>query len=257
LNTWEIRGQQIAPFKEFCGQKSFVVKFCGQTELALSAAPKSQDCQFRPSTNPHQTSPIRQVTENPTSQAVGYFLPKQSFTLLESMRLQPKITFEQYRASYRLIAATKPKATKTRSWQECIVLAVVCLVLGLAPHFPPARTPAFTLYAVLILCWIFCKPLARRSQDRSLRRFYADEQAKLNDQVLTIDESGIACDQGNGQAKSHLTWQAFIRLVDVADAFVFLPSPNTFVRVPKETLTAADQELIRKWSSIVPNINAK
>jgi hypothetical protein len=188
---------------------------------------------------------------------VGYFFAKQSFTLLQSMRLQPKITFEQYRAIYQLIAAAKPKATKKRSWQECLVLAFVCLVLGLAPHFPPTRIPAFTLYAVLILCWIFCKPLARRSRDRSLKRFYADEQAKLNDQVLTIDESGISCNQADGQATSHLTWQAFTRLIDVPDAFVFLPSPNTFVRVPKETLTVADQELIRKWSSTVPTENAK
>ncbi|MGC1969250.1 MAG: YcxB family protein [Candidatus Acidiferrales bacterium] len=172
-------------------------------------------------------------------------------------RLQPTITFEQYRATYQLVAAAKPKMTEKRSWQECTVLAVACLVLGLAPHFPAARTPAFTLYAVLILCWVFCKPLARRSREKQLKRFYADEQARLNDQVLTIDESGISCDQGNGQATSHLTWQAFTRLIDVADAFVFLPSPNTFARVPKETLTPSDQELIRTWSSTVPHENAK
>jgi hypothetical protein len=175
--------------------------------------------------------------------------------LLQSMRLQPKITFEQYRAVYHLIAAAKPKTATNRPWWGWVVLAVGCLVLGLAPQFPPTRTPAFTLYAVLILCWILCKPLTKHYQDKYLRRFYAEEQAKLNDQALTIDESGISCDQGNGQATSHITWRAFTRLIDVADAFVFLPSPNTFIRVPKETLTVADQELIRRWSSTIPREN--
>jgi hypothetical protein len=139
-----------------------------------------------------------------------------------------------------------------RSWQEYVVLALICLLLGLAPQFHATRIPALTLYAALILCWAFSKPLARRSQEECLRRFYADEQVKLNDQVLTIDESGISCNQGDGQGVSHQTWQAFIHYIDMPDAFVFLPSPNTFVRVPKETLTPSEHHLIREWSSAIP-----
>jgi hypothetical protein len=94
--------------------------------------------------------------------------------------------------------------------------------------------------------------LIKRSQEKCLRRFYDEEQAKLNDQLLTIDESGIACNQGDGQAFSHHTWAAFIHHVDMPDAFLFLPSPNTFVRVPKTTLTTSEQDLVRGWSSTVP-----
>lgn len=171
------------------------------------------------------------------------------------MRLQPNITFEQFKAAYRVIEAAKPKVTRKRSWRYYVVLAIVCLVLGLAPHFPPARIPAFTLYAVLLFCWALSKPLARRSQEKQLKRFYSDEQAKLNDQVLTIDESGISCDQSNGQATSHLTWQAFIKRIDLPDAFVFLLSPNRFVRVPKEMLESSDHQLIWEWSSTIPTGN--
>jgi hypothetical protein len=167
------------------------------------------------------------------------------------MRLQPTITFEQYKATYRAVAAAKPKPVRKRSWQEYVILGIVCLALGIAPQFHAARIPVFTIYVALILCWGFSKPITRRSQDELLRRFYADEQAKLNDQVLTIDVSGISCNQGNGQATSHHTWQAFANYIDMPDAFIFLPSPNTFIRVPKETLTPSDHHLITEWSSSI------
>jgi hypothetical protein len=170
------------------------------------------------------------------------------------MRLRPTITFDQYKATFRVIAAAKPKVDHKRSWQYYLVLALVCLALGLAPHFPPTRIPAFTLYVALMLCWAFYKPLAKHSQEKCLRRFYDQEQAKLNDQILAIDETGISCNQGDGQAVSHQTWRAFILCIDTPDAFVFLPSPNTFVRVPKTTLTPSEQDLIRQWGLAVPRL---
>jgi hypothetical protein len=122
---------------------------------------------------------------------------------------------------------------------------------------PVARIPAFTIYAVMILCWIFSKPLAKRSQERCLKAIYAEEQETLNSLVLTIDESGISCDQVNGQATSHQTWQAFIKRIDMPDAFLFLLSPNSFIRVPKEILPSSDRELIWQWSSTVPGGNGR
>lgn len=172
------------------------------------------------------------------------------------MRFHPTITFEQYRNTCQAVAAAKPKKVRKRSWKEYMVVAVVCLALGLASQVPAARVPALTLFAVLILCRIFSKPLANRSQERCLRVIYSEEQETLNGQVLTIDESGISCDQANGQATSHQTWRALMRRIDMPDAFVFLPSPNSFVRVPKEMLPLSDRELIWQWSSTVPTPDA-
>jgi hypothetical protein len=168
------------------------------------------------------------------------------------MRFHPSITFEQYRNTCLAVKAAKAKRVQQRSWKGYVVLGIVCLVLGLARQVPVARVPAFTLYAAMILCWIFSKPLAKWSQDRCLRAIYSEEQGTLNEQVFTIDESGVSCDQINGQATSHKTWQAFIKRIDMPDAFVFLPSPNSFVRVPKEMLAPSDLELIWQWSSTVP-----
>jgi hypothetical protein len=169
------------------------------------------------------------------------------------MRFHPAITFEQYRNTCKAVASAKTKPFQHRSWKEYVVLGIVCLVLGLAPQVPVARVSAFTILAVMILCWISSKPIAKLSQERCLRGIYAEEQERLNHQVFTIDESGIFCDRVDGQATSFHRWQAFVKRIDMPDAFVFLPSPNSFFRVPKELLTSSDRELIWQWSSIVPN----
>ena len=168
------------------------------------------------------------------------------------MRFHPTITFEQYRDTCLAVTAAKAKQVQQRSWKEYVVLGIVCLVFGLAPQVPVARVPVFTIYAVMILCWIFSKPISKWSRERCLRAIYSEEQERLNQQVFTIDESGISCDQVNGQATSHHTWQAFVKRIDMPDAFVFLPSPNGFFRVPKALLTSSDRELIWQWSSTVP-----
>lgn len=165
------------------------------------------------------------------------------------MRLHPTMTFEQYKATYLALMAEKTKVKQNQSWKGYVSIALACLAIGLAPQLPAARTPVFSIFAVFILYSVACKPLARRAQEKCLKAIYDEEQAKLNDQVLTIDESGVSCDQSKGLATSHQTWPAFIKRIDTPDAFVFLPSPNTFLRIPKEHLTLADQQLILEWSS--------
>jgi len=168
------------------------------------------------------------------------------------MRILATITFAQYRDTIRAVVSAKDKRVQPRSWKENVALAIVGLALALALQVPVARAPVFTLFAVMILCWIFSKPIARRSQERCLKAIYSEERETLNGQVLTIDETGISCDRDHGQVSSHFAWQAFVKRIDMPDAFVFLQSPNSFVLVPKETLSSSDRELIWQWSSTVP-----
>ena len=168
------------------------------------------------------------------------------------MRFHPTITFEQYRDTCQAVAAAKPKGVRQRSWKGYVGLGIVCLAVGLSPQIPAARIPALTIFVTFALLWIISKPLGRRSQERCFRTMFSEEQELLNNQTLTVDESGIACDGCNGQATSHQTWQAFVKRIDMPDAFVFLPSPNSFIRVPKEILPSSDRELIWQWSSTVP-----
>lgn len=173
------------------------------------------------------------------------------------MRFQPATTFEQFRDTCQAITSAKTKSFRYRSWRENVLLGVVCLVIGLAAQVPVARVAALTLFAAMVLFWILSKPLGKRSRERCLRNLYAEEQSWLNEQVLTIDESGIASVHVNGLATSHHRWQAFIKRIDMPDAFVFLSSPNHFIRVPKDALSSFDRDNIWQWSSMVPTANGR
>jgi len=168
------------------------------------------------------------------------------------MELRPQISFEQYEAVIGILSASKLKAVQGNSWLNYFSLIVTCLVVGLTPQLFPLRIPAMAIGVFLILVWLLCKPLAKRSRRKQLRLIYDEEQAKLNDQVLTLDASGISCDQSNGELTSHYAWDAFSTRIDMHDALLFLPSPNSFVRVPTAALTISDRELILEWSSHIP-----
>jgi len=169
------------------------------------------------------------------------------------MRFQAKITFDQYKDTCLAVAAAKPgKGNHKKSWKGYVSLALVCLALGLSPQLPGARVPAFVIFSIIVLLGILSKPLARRSQDRCFRSIFSEEEQFLNGQLLTVDESGITCDRIDGQATSHNSWQSLTKRIDTPDAYIFLPSPNSFIRVPKEFLSKSDLELIWKWSSMVP-----
>ncbi|MGO4518356.1 YcxB family protein [Terriglobus sp. 2YAB30_2] len=169
------------------------------------------------------------------------------------IRFRPTISFEQYRDTLQAVVAMKPKRVPKRSWPEYVILGVVCLAVGLSPQVPPIRVPTYTMVVVYVLYALFSGLLAKRTREKCLRAIFMEEEAGLNDQVLTIDESGIFSDRGNGQVTAHFAWSAFIKCIDMSDAYVFLPSPNGFVRVPKEPLSQAEVELLLRWSGATPN----
>ncbi|MBW8869282.1 MAG: YcxB family protein [Acidobacteriales bacterium] len=168
------------------------------------------------------------------------------------MRLHPRINFEQYRDSCQALVEVKPQKAPKRSWQEYVILSIVCLVIGISPKIPPLRVPVFTAVGVLILYALFATQRAKGIRERYLRAIFIEEQQRLSNQTLTIDESGISCDEGNGRVTSHYTWNAFIECIDTPDAYLFLPSSNSFVRVPEESLSQSEIELLLQWSGATP-----
>ena len=171
------------------------------------------------------------------------------------MRISPTISFEQYRDTCKAVAGAKPKVVRKRSWNQFLRVAVISLLIGISLQIPATRVPALTIFIALILCWILIKPLARRSQDKSYRTIFSEEQGTLNDQILTITESGISCERAGGKVTSHHNWNAFRKRIDMPDAYVFLPSPNSFIRIPKELLTPAQLELVWQWSSSILTVD--
>jgi hypothetical protein len=168
------------------------------------------------------------------------------------MVIHPHISLNQYKATYRAVIAAKPKVAKSRSWRYYVVLAGISLGFGVAVQFKPAQAPVLAICAAALIFSLLCKPLVRQSQEKQLERFYTEEQDTLSNQVITIDESGIFCSSEDERSRSHYDWRAFVYYIDMPDAFVFLPSPNTFVRIPKDLLTPSDDQAIRDWSRALP-----
>jgi hypothetical protein len=173
------------------------------------------------------------------------------------MRFHPTITYEEYRDTLKAISDAKQKRVQGRSWKTYLILGIVCLALGYAPQVPGSGLPIIILGVAAVVFRVISVAHANISRERCLRAFYAEEQEMLNDQILTVDESGISCDLRNGLATSHHRWQVFISRIEMPDAFLFLPSPNGWVRVPKGCLSSTDSELILQWSSGVPKTDRK
>ncbi len=168
------------------------------------------------------------------------------------MRLRPTISFAQYRDACLAAYAARSNAVTKRSWKVLVSVCLACLAVGFNPEISEAVKPALVFFAVVTLGWIFCKPLAKHLQNRRFRKIYAEMQTFLNAQLMTIDESGITCDIGDGKITTCHTWAAFTKRIDLPDAYVFLSSPNSFIRVPKQTLSLSDIELVWQWSWMVP-----
>jgi hypothetical protein len=166
------------------------------------------------------------------------------------MRVEPKVTFEQFRETYIAVLALKKKTSYGTRWW-CVWIGIG-LVMGLVPRMLFGRVAENTILCMLVFYWVIAKLLTSPLRDRRMRAYYIEEAANLNSQIFEIEESGLACAQADSRATSHYSWRAFIKRLDLPDAFVFLLSPNTFIRVPKETLSGSDRELIWSWSSHLP-----
>jgi hypothetical protein len=167
------------------------------------------------------------------------------------MQIRPRITFEEYLATYQAMRAVKPKSNR-RSWRYYTFLLISCLVFGVAVESPPTRIPALSAFGGMLLLVVIRLATVRHSQAKCMRGVFAEEEFALNDNVLTIDDSGISCTRGNGLVGSHYRWAALIYFIEMPDALLFMPTPNSFVRVPKQDLSASDDQKIREWSAVIP-----
>jgi YcxB-like protein len=80
-----------------------------------------------------------------------------------------------------------------------------------------------------------------------LKQTYEVQKKQLNGQQMNIDATGITGQWEDGNASYQFKWSAFESLIDLPDAFLFLPNSASFVRIPKESLSSDDQLEIKRW----------
>jgi hypothetical protein len=64
---------------------------------------------------------------------------------------------------------------------------------------------------------------------------------------MTIGPSGLDYERRDGTANTQYRWDAFETWIEKPDAFLLMPSLQSFVRIPKDKLTEAEQAEIRTW----------
>jgi len=167
-----------------------------------------------------------------------------------ALHIVATISFEQYEAA--LAAMRKPAEQKFGKtvWPGVFFIVVLSFALLIAIKTPATQNSAlggFILLALLLSAfWLWAKFRTRSC----LKQVYKAQEKQLNGQRMEINESGIVGQWADGSVSYQYKWAAFERLIDLSDAFLFLPNSVSFVRIPKESLSSEEQQEVKRWGKI-------
>jgi hypothetical protein len=74
-------------------------------------------------------------------------------------------------------------------------------------------------------------------------------QAKNLAGKIILTPTGLRFERKNGTANVDYTWGGIERWIERPEMFLLFPGPISFVRIPKDKLTAAEQDEVREWMS--------
>ena len=128
------------------------------------------------------------------------------------------------------------------------MVACTCSAIGLVMHFEPTRVPAFTLLCAYLVFLLTASSYRKRLSRKRLRQFFEEERDRLNGQILHLHAKGVTGTHTGGHYITEETWQAFTRRLDFPEKWLFLRSPDSYLRITKP----ADRQCILDWSAGVP-----
>jgi hypothetical protein len=161
------------------------------------------------------------------------------------LRIVATISFEQFRTAIVAMRKKYQPPKKTR-WLNIVFIVVASFTIAIA-----IQTSSAEVIGVSLLLAVFLVAIGIWSKWRvgyCLKQTYEVQKKQLNGQIMDIDDSGINGQWGNGDSNYQYKWSAFETFLDLPDAFLFLPNPVSFVRVPKESLSFEDQLTIKSWA---------
>lgn len=166
------------------------------------------------------------------------------------MKVTAYISYEQYRDAY---AALKPAVKKQRSTLQIAALVISTFAVAMLVFIPPTRNifgwtlAAYGPLAYGLQIW------SKAKYDRCLRQLFDRNKNYMNGQKMKIDEYGISGSGADDVFSYSYAWSAFQLCIEMPDGYLFLPTPDTFVRIPSESLTVEQRREILVWSGSVPH----
>jgi hypothetical protein len=111
---------------------------------------------------------------------------------------------------------------------------------------------------VALACYFLPRYAKRQYRGRLLKLFEV-EQKRFNGHPMEIDEAGIRgqCSGEHWLNTYSYGWPAFFRRLDLPDAYLFLYTPNCYIRVPIDCLTESECASLLLWSRQVTPGEAK
>jgi len=169
------------------------------------------------------------------------------------MQLEVDVSYEQYFEATRLLhlhTTRKRRWNFLFAWYGYPILGVVFAILTVLLWSTDRRlspSVVFNIGATIFFFW------CRFNFATRVRKMY-EQQAKNFPGTMTLTPTGLRFERRNGTASTDYRWNAFEQWLEQPEMFLLFPGPLSFVRIPKDKLTAAEQDEVRGWLSSAPQL---
>lgn len=130
-------------------------------------------------------------------------------------------------------------------WYGYPILAAAFALLTVLIWIGERRFSSFLLIEFAVSVFFLW---GRFAYPRRIRKLY-ELQAKNLVGKMTLTPTGLRFERKNGTANVDYTWSDIERWIERPEMFLLFPGPISFVRIPKDKLTAAEQDELRGWMS--------
>lgn len=143
---------------------------------------------------------------------------------------------------------------QAKKWSWKSILWIILVSFGLVIAINTSRTEIVEFFFVSVMLLYLFNFWLRWRADYCLKKLFDVQKNQLNGQIMDIEESGISGQWENGNATYQYKWSAFESFLELPDGFLFFPNSVAFVRVPKESLSADEQQTIKSWAEKIISI---
>lgn len=164
------------------------------------------------------------------------------------IEIEVETTYEQFLECNRLFCQ---KTTWSRRFgyflMQYVYPAIGAIFAVLAVMMWTGQRRLGTNVVILMACAMLLLA-CRLSFARRVRKLYAKLGKNLIG-TMRLTQEGLYFGRRNGTANANFTWKGLEGWIERPEMLMAIPGPTSFIRIPKDKLTPAEQEQVRNWLS--------
>ncbi len=164
------------------------------------------------------------------------------------MEIEVAMTYDEYfegNRLFNLITTTYRRVCFYLIWYGYPILAAVFALITILIWIGERRFSSFFLIEFAVSVFFLW---GRFAYPRRVRKLY-ERQAKNLVGKMTLNPAGLRFERKNGTANVEYRWNGIERWIERPEMFLLFPGPISFIRIPKDKLTSAEQDELRGWMS--------